>query len=271
MLAKKRIIFYFSSPLYLARILLMVSAVGILLASFLFPHPSYDPTSIGLNPQLSQTLVYGGIAVFLALYSWWWPVFGGVITGLYGCYKLFGFLGNILSGHNPFDRNLFTMIPAPAYYALYSVFVIGAILSIIAGLKTKTTYLEETDISGKLRIISLIMTLSSLIMAVLYAFGLFIYITYGSPTNPHGSVVGSMLYLVPLILILTYIAWKWSAQGGLLEILFMVPLLVVILASNWELLYLIPLAFFSSIVIIAAVLNIARGFLIRRQLKDVII
>lgn len=77
-----------------ARICLVASAVGVLISSCYFYHPSSYPFS-GLSLQIGQTLAYGG-------------------------FKLFQFFGPP-----------FILIPPLLYYALYGIFILGGILHLI--------------------------------------------------------------------------------------------------------------------------------------------
>ena len=52
-----------------ARICLVASAVGVLISSCYFYHPSSYPFS-GLSPQMGQTLAYGGFVLAIAGFAW---------------------------------------------------------------------------------------------------------------------------------------------------------------------------------------------------------
>ncbi len=205
--------------------------------------------SLGLDSRLAQTLVYGGIAISLAMYCWRWPTFGGVIAVIYGIYKL---LGNQI-----YTPNLFTLIPVTAYLVIYGLFFIGGILSTVGGFITKATTKEESNLSRKLHKLAVFISLSSVIMAALYAFGVAIFIMYGSPPNPPDYLVASVFYLVPLLLVLIYISWKKPAQGGLIELIVVIPVLIIVMGTRWEIWLIIPYVIFCLSFIFGGLLNIA--------------
>ena len=78
-------------------------------------------------------------------------------------------------------------------------------------------------------------------------------------------LVGSLFYLVPAFLVLAWIAWRWPAQGGLLEIIVGIFWLANAGMSNWETVFFIPYAFLCGLLMAVGSLNIARGYTIKRK------
>jgi hypothetical protein len=259
-IVRKQSIISNSKLLLLSRVLLLTAALGILVVSLFNSDP--DKVTIGhtFAPLWDQVLIYGGTVVLIVLFSWLWPVFGGIITVLYGSQQILMDFSNVLSGH---DQLAYTDVPVSVYYVLYSLLITGGLIGIIAGMRRKKTPIEDTELSYRMRKIALIITLSLAGTATVFGIVTVIITLYSSYSPDY--LVASVLYLVPTSLILAWVAWMWPAQGGLLEILNGVFWLVLATIPNWELQLFIPYAILCGFLIAAGYLNIARGYLVRSK------
>ena len=248
-----------SKMLLVSRVLLGIAVLGILVVSLFTIDP--DKVTIGhtFGPLWDQVLIYGGTAVLIVLFSWFWPVFGGIITALYGSQQILMDFSNVLSSHN---QPAYTDVPVLVYYVFYGLFIAGGLIGIIAGLKRKTAILEDTDFTKRLRKIALIVNLSLAGTATFFGFALLIIsITYHIPDY----LVASAFFLLPALLILAWIAWMWPAQGGLLEIVNGVFWLNVVYIPTMEPGFSVPYVSICGILITAGCMNISRGYLLRRK------
>ena len=246
-----------SKLLWIARSSLLASAVGILLASFFFYNPRNYAFGINFSPQISQMLLYGGFVLLIALFAWWWPIPGGIIAVLYGTYKFLEYFRFI-------DYPL-TMVPIAAYCILYGVFITGGVLSIRAGLKIPTAQPPEADVYEWLRQAARITTAAPVIVAIIYSIGLAAVIMLRISLYSPDSLLSGMIFLSPLLLVVTYIAWRWSAPGGLLALATGIPVLLGILSSNWGMAYEIPYTLFCGVFITGGILHLLWAFLTRIQ------
>ena len=129
--------------LWIARIWLLAVALIILIVSCYFYQPRNYPLGMDVSPQAGQTLVYGGIVLAIAGFAWLWPGACGVVAIFYGVYKIFEFWSFL---HFPK-----TLIPVPAFYLLYGIFIIGGILNLLASLRLKVTPRPKSTIIERLR------------------------------------------------------------------------------------------------------------------------
>lgn len=106
------------------RICLVVSTLGMFIASYLFYTPYYYPFSSHIEPQIGQALLYGGILLSITVFTWIWPITGGIIAVLYSLIRL-------IQGFSP---EPLTMIPVPVYVLLYGLFLAGGMTYLILGL-----------------------------------------------------------------------------------------------------------------------------------------
>jgi hypothetical protein len=255
-IVRKQSIISNSKLLLLSRVLLLTAALGILVVSLFNSDP--DKVTIGhtFAPLWDQVLIYGGTVVLIVLFSWLWPVFGGIITVLYGSQQIIGGFRMIQSGH------IETAIPVSVYYSLYALLIAGGIIGISAGMRRKTALAEDTDLTKRLRKIALIVNLSLAGTATFFGFALLIIsITYHIPDY----LVASAFFLLPALLIFAWIAWMWPAQGGLLEIVNGVFWLNVVYIPTMEPEFSIPYVSICGILITAGCMNISRGYLLRRK------
>lgn len=246
--------------LLLSRILLIIAALGILVISLFTSDPDTFTVGHTFQPLWDQVLIYGGAVVLMVLFSWWWPGFGGIITMLYGSQQIVMDFSNVLSGHN---QLAYTDVPILVYYVLYGLLIAGGLIGIIAGMRRKTGTPEDTDLSYRLRKIALIITLSLAGTATVFGIVAVIITLYSSYSPDY--LIASIFYLVPICIILAWIAWMWPAQGGLLEIITGVFWLVLATIPNWELPLFILYAILCGLLIAAGCLNIARGYLLKRN------
>jgi hypothetical protein len=250
--------------LYAGKILLLTAAVCILLASFFFFNPRNDPLATGFDPRMGQTLVYGGLAVAIALLAWFWPAPGGMIAVLYGAYKLFEHIRLM----NIDALAVRTLVPAPAYFTLYALLIIGGILCIIAGWKIKLSLPENTAYYEKIRKAARIATIAGVASALLYGLVLGIILMLRISLYSPDYLLGSLIFLSPLLLIVSFISWKWPTPGGLLTIFIGAPLLPGILSSNWGAAYTIPCVIFCCLFISGGILSLAWVILTRPERKS---
>jgi hypothetical protein len=245
--------------LFLSRGLLLIAALGILVISLFASDPDTFTVGHTFEPLWDQVLITGGIAILIALYSWWWPGFGGAVAAVYGLIQILGDFRTIQSGH------IETAVPVSVYYGLYAMLIVGGLIGITEGLRRKTVTPEDTDLSKRLRKIALIITLSLAGAATVFGIVvLIISITYYFPDY----LIASAFFLFPALLVLAWIAWMWPAQGGLLEILNGVFWLNVVNISSMEPGFSIPYVSICGLLIASGCLNIARGYITRT--KDIV-
>jgi len=246
--------------LLLSRILLLIAALGIVVISLFTSDP--DTFTIGhtFGPLWDQVLIYGGAAIRIVLYSWWWPGFGGIVTIVYGSLQIIWGFRAIQSGH------IETAVPVSVYYGLYGLLIAGGLTGIIAGMRRKITSPEDTGLSYRLRKIALITALSSAGTATVFGIVVMI-ITFVTRYSPD-YLVSSLFYIVAASLVLSWLAWRWPAQGGLLEIITGIFWLNVVYVPTMEPGFSIPYVSICVVIIAAGCLNIARGYITR--MKDIL-
>ncbi len=238
--------------LSIARILLSMVTLGIMLASFFFYSPKNDPLAIGFDPQLGQTLVYGGLVLSIALFAWKWPVSGGVISILYGSYK-------ILEYARLFEHPL-TLVPAIAYFILYGLFIAGGVLIVRAGLRIKTVRPPESDIDIRIRRAARIATVAPVAVATAYSLILALLLILGIIPYVPGSLLSFAIIFFPFILAIVFLAWKSPAPGGLLVVLTGILMLALILSANEASVFKVPYAAFIGVYMFGGTLNLAVAF-----------
>jgi len=222
--------------------LLLASAVSILIASCYFYNPQNFPFS-SLSPQTGQTLLYGGLALAIAGFAWLWPGACGVIAMVYGAYSIFQFRS--LSNMN----SPLTLIPAPAFYVLYGIFIIGGILNLVVGLRRKAAPYPETISDKQLRWAARITAFAPIVITVI------IYtLIYPSPFVL-GAVPG---------LITAGIAWFWPAPGGFLMLLLTVPGFYALFESNYDFQLKLPAYILCLIFIASGFLHLIIAWRARR-------
>lgn len=239
----------------------MVAATGILLSGIFMENPDHFTVGYQFEPQWDQIMVHGGVAALIVLFSWWWPVFGGIATLIYGSYGIFGNYLNLSSGHDPFSRNLFTVMPEPVYCTLYGILTVGAVIGILAGLKRKTVQSEDTALSERLRGITLINSIS--LAGAAAVFGCIALVLMLVSSLAADYLIGSVFALVPSFLLLAWITRIWPAQGGLLEIITGIFWIAVATNSSWEPVIFVPYAILCGMLMAGGCVNIARGFITR--------
>ena len=220
--------------LWIARILLLASAISILIASCYFYNPRNFPFS-SLSPQTGQTLLYGGLVLAIAGFAWLWPGACGVIAVFYGAYSIFQFR-SFSNMNSPL-----TLIPAPAFYVLYGIFISGGILNLVVGLRRKAAPYPETISDKQLRWAARITAFAPIVITVI------IYtLIYPSPFVL-GAVPG---------LITAGIAWFWPAPGGFLMLLLTVPGFYALFESNYDFSLKLPAYILCFIFIVSGVLHL---------------
>ena len=230
------------SLLWVARILLLASAISILIASCYFYNPRNFPFS-SLSPQTGQTLLYGGLVLAITGFAWRWPGAGGIIAVLYGASNIFQFrsLSNM-------DSSL-TLIPAPAFYVLYGIFIIGGISSLLAGLRRKAAPYLKIHADKRLQLAARITAFAPIVINILIY-----WLIYPMPFVL-GAVPG---------LITASIAWFWPAPGGFLMLLLTVPGFYALFESNWDFQLKLPIYIFCLVFIASGFLHLIIAWRERR-------
>jgi hypothetical protein len=211
-----------------ARVWLLASAIGILVASYYFYQPRNYPFSMDISPQAGQTLLYGGFVLAIAGFAWRWPAAGGIVAIFYSIYKIFEFWSF------PFYPK--TLIPTPAFYLLYGAFIIGGILNLLVGLRRKSASHPEYDTDKRLRWTARITAFAPIVLTVI------VYTLVYPSWFIFGAVPG---------LVTAGIAWFWPAPGGFLMLLLAVPGFYNLFESNYDFQMKLP-AYILCLVFIAS-------------------
>lgn len=177
--------------LWVARILVFASALGVLISSYFFYDPHYYPIPIyGVNQQVSQAILYGGSLLVLAGFMWLWPGVGSALALLWTFFRLVQ--DSSISGILP---------PLPLYFSLYGMFIVGSSLYLITSLLETKAPRTTSGANIRIRWAARILTIVSMI-----AFAIaFIFIT--RPTWFLGV-------LIPVV-VLAAVAWIWPVPGGI--------------------------------------------------------
>jgi len=216
--------------LWIARILLLASAVSILIASCYFYNPRNFPFS-GLSPQTGQTLLYGGLVLAIAGFAWRWPGAGGIIAVLYSVIKLIP----------RFSPEPLTLIPVPVYVLLYGLFLAGGVMHVVFGRAKENRKSASNPFAKRLIWIARVTALAPIfINAILY------WLIYPLP-----FVLGSIPGLVT-----AGIAWFWPAPGGLLMLLLSIPGFFLLFESNWDFQQKLPVYIFCLTFIASGFLHL---------------
>ncbi len=231
---------------WIARALLVASALGIALCSYLFFSPNNYPFSFA-GPQVGQLLWYGGAALIIALFAWISPGPGGIVAVLYGTSELYL---NVLLGHLYSPQ---TLIPTGALIGLYAALIISGILSIIVGI-TRIPKKAGDPAAGVKRLLWAARILAFLPM-ILAAIMLII--------EPLPFIAG----VIPG-LIITGIAWFWPGAGGLLMLVLTLPGSYALFQSNWGFDQKLPYYIFCLIFAVSGVLHLIYTWQRRDKRED---
>lgn len=188
--------------LWIARACLLISAVGVVIASYYFHHPENRFITRSFDPQIDQTLFFSTPLFIIVLGSWFWPIEGGIIAMLYGGLSLFQ-IWSMSTLASPL-----TLIPSPVYALLYGIFIIGGILHLTTGLKLKKPLPKaETAESRQLRWAARITPFVAIAASIVLLTAIYPRYIIWVAVSILASIVAG-------------IAWAWSAAGSILIILF---------------------------------------------------
>jgi hypothetical protein len=176
--------------LWTVRSCLIVITISVFALSYYYYAPIYYPFSF-LDQKWGQVLLYGGILLGITIFTWIFPAPGSIIAIIYGIFR-------IVVGP-PGARS--PSIPPALYYLIYGLFLAGAIVYLIIGLKQESSrvkYPPNKKILWAVRFITI---------AALIAFILVFTVVY---PEWWGIVI-----FVPALLTFS-LAWVLPAAGGLL-------------------------------------------------------
>jgi hypothetical protein len=225
--------------LWVSRILLIATALGIMATSYFF----YEPMNFSLSyvgPQVGQLITYGVPAAAVAAFAWFWPEAGGILAIMFGLFHLWQFESTPLVP--------LTLTPAPVFGILQGLFIGGGILSLIAGLLKKPTPYTLTVRDKRIQRTATIIAFTTI--AVFVIAYIFIY----PPL---------IFFAIPAFLIAT-IAWAWPTPGGILMLLISVPGFYPLTQQGWEILWKWPAYVLLTIFVISAVMHLVVAWKIRR-------
>ncbi len=217
--------------LWIAQAGLVTSTLGIFIASYAFYAPSYYPFGSHIDQQIGQALLYGGVLLGITVFTWIWPIAGGIIATLYSVIKL-------IQGFSP---EPLTLMPVPVYVLLYGLFLAGGmtnmILRLTQGKPEHTSYPAIKRTRWAVRFI----TIASIIVFVI------IY----TLISPWGWVIITIPALVTV-----GVAWFWPAPGGFLMLLFSIPAFYNLYESNYDFSLKLPAYILCFIFIVSGVLHL---------------
>jgi len=226
---------------WIAYICLFVSAFGILVASYFFYNPRNFPFSGLMSPQAGQTLLYGGLVLAIAGFTWRWSGAGGIIAILYGVFEIFRFWRMV---HYPI-----TLIPAPLFTVLYGVFIIGGILGLLVGLRQKKAPYPETITDKRLRWAARIIAFATIIVFIIaYVF-----------------IYPPLVFLTIPVLFIIGIAWLWPAPGGFLMLLVGIPSFYPLHEVGWDFQWKWPIYILLLVFITSGVLHLVIAWRRRKR------
>jgi len=217
--------------LWIARASLVIATLGMFIASYAFYAPYNYPFSSHVEPQIGQALLYGGILLGIAVFTWLFPIPGGTIAVLYSVIKLIP----------RFSPEPLTLIPVPVYVLLYGLFLAGGVMHVVFGRAKENRKSTSNPFAKRLIWIARVTALAPIfINAILY------WLIYPLP-----FVLGSIPGLVT-----AGIAWFWPAPGGLLMLLLSIPGFFLLFESNWDFQQKLPVYIFCLTFITSGVLHI---------------
>jgi len=195
--------------LWIARACLVVSTLGIFIASYVFYAPYYYPFGSHIDQQIGQALLYGGVLLGITVFTWIWPIAGGIIAMLYSVIQLVG----------RFPQEPLTLMPVPVYILLYGLFLAGGMTNMILGLiGEKPERAKQFAIKRALWVARITAFVPIVLTVISYT------LIYPMPFV-FGAIPG---------LITAGIAWFWPAPGGFLMLLLTIPGFYALFESNWD-------------------------------------
>jgi hypothetical protein len=226
---------------WLARALVLASAIGVFISIYFFYDPHFYPFTItGISQPFSQAILAGGSLLVLAGLMWFWPGVGSVLALLWLFFRI---IQDFLV--------LKTMPPLPLYFTLYGAFLAGSVMHLIMSVLRPKVPGTTPKAGIRLRWTARILSLVSLAGFI---------ITFSCITRP----AWLLLVLIPVIL-LTAAAWFWSVSGGVIMIVGSIIALVNILPMNYDTFYLMALVVPWIIFGVAGILYLISGWLRRRH------
>jgi hypothetical protein len=209
-MAVGRLAYNIRRPIWIARILVLASAVGIFISSYIFYNPHYYPFTIsGISQQFSQAVLYGGSLLVLAGLMWLWPIVGSIPALLWVFFRFIQDFGTV-----------HTQMPLPLYFFLYGMFIVGSVLYLITDVVKEKAPRTAFETIVRVRWVARILSLVSLA-------GFAIAFTW--ITRP----VWFLAVVIPVVP-LAAIAWFWSVPGGVLLILGSIIALVTIVPMHCD-------------------------------------
>jgi len=195
--------------LWTARACMIIALVGISITSYYFYAPYVYPSLWRqIGQPLAHVVEYGGALLFLTVFTFIWPVTGGIIATLYGMVQIL-----IFASGRPYP-----LVPTPANIPLYVLFITGGILYMIWGLPRQRLYAGHSFLK-RTRWAARIAAILPIVLTI------FIYwLIYPSPFLL-GAIPG---------LITAGIAWFWPAPGGFLMLLLTIPGFYALFESNYD-------------------------------------
>jgi hypothetical protein len=227
--------------LWLARALVLASAVGVFISIYFFYDPHFYPFTItGISQPFTQAILAGGSLLVLAGLMWFWLGVGSVLALLW---LFFRFIQDFSVLHN--------LPPLPLYFTLYGMFVVGSVMHlVIAVLRLKApraAFKAGIWLRWAARILSLI-SLAAFIIA------------FSCITRP----TWFLLILIPVIP-LAAVAWFWSVPGGVIMIAGSIVALVNIVPMSYDIGVKMALVVPWIIFLVAGVLYLISAWVQRRR------
>jgi len=188
---------------------LLIATLAMFIASYEFYAPHYYPFSSHTDQQIGQALLYGGILLSISLFTWVWPIAGGVMATLYSVIKL-------IQGFSP---EPLTLVPVPVYVLLYGLFLAGGIANMTLGLMREKPEGTREFAIKQTRWIARITACAPIVLTPI------VYTLMYPSWFAFGAIPG---------LITVGIAWLWPAPGGFLMLLLTIPGFYNLFESNYD-------------------------------------
>lgn len=226
---------------WIARILVLTSAVGIGISSYIFYVPYVDINIFsGMSLQLNQAILYGGSLLVLAGLMWLWPGAGSIVALLW---VFFRFTQDFGITH--------TQTPLPLYFSLYGMFIVGSVIHLITAVLKEKAPRTASETGVRIRWVARILSLTSLLAFVIAL-----------------TCVGR-LWLFPLVAFLVIpfagVAWFWSLPGGVFIIVGVIVALFSIMDLGYDIERKIALIVPSLILLASGVAYLISAWMQRRQ------
>jgi len=229
--------------IWIARILVLASAVGVFISSYIFYDPHYYPFTIsGISQQFSQAILYGGSLLVFAGLMWLWPRVGSIPA------LLWVFLRFI-------QDSIHTLPPLPLYFSLYGMFIVGSVIYLITDVLKEKAPQTIPRTGVRIRWAARILSLVSLATFA---------ITFTSIIRP----VWFLAVVIPVVP-LAGAAWFWSVPGGVLMIVGSIIALVTIVPMHYDIDVEMALVVPWLIFLAAGVLYLISAWIQKRRPKKI--